>query len=64
LRAFILNFKGLWEEHLHLVEFSYNNSYQASIYIKMALFEALLEGSVDHLSAGMNSEKGDIWDPT
>ena len=39
LRACMLDFKGSWEDHLHLVEFSYNNSYQASI--KMAPFEAL-----------------------
>ena len=31
LRASILDFKGSWEEHLPLVEFPYNNSYQASI---------------------------------
>jgi hypothetical protein len=28
-----------WEDYLHLVEFSYNNGYQASL--KMSLFEAL-----------------------
>ena len=27
----MLDFKGSWEDHLHLVEFAYNNSYQASI---------------------------------
>ena len=31
LRACVLNLKGSWEEHLPLVEFAYNNSYQASI---------------------------------
>ena len=31
LRACVLDHKGSWEEHLPLVEFSYNNSYQASI---------------------------------
>ena len=35
----MLDFKGSWEDHLYLVEFSYNNSYLASI--KMAPFEAL-----------------------
>ena len=35
----MIDFKGSWEDHLHLTEFSYNNSYQASI--KMAPFEAL-----------------------
>lgn len=39
LRACILDFGGSWEDHFHLVEFSYNNSYQASI--EMAPYEAL-----------------------
>lgn len=39
LRACVLSWKGNWEDHLALVEFAYNNSYQASI--KMAPFEAL-----------------------
>jgi len=39
LRACMIEFKGSWEDYLHLAEFSYNNSYQASI--KMAPFEAL-----------------------
>ena len=39
LRACVLNHKGSWEEHLPLVKFAYNNSYQASI--QMAPYEAL-----------------------
>ena len=39
LRACVLDFKGRWEEHFPLVEFSYKNSYQASI--QMAPYEAL-----------------------
>ena len=39
LRACILDHQGSWEEHLALVEFAYNNSYQASI--QMAPYEAL-----------------------
>ena len=39
LRACILDFRGNWDDHLPLIEFSYNNSYQASI--KMAPYEAL-----------------------
>ena len=35
----MLDFKGSWEDHLHLVEFSYNNSYHVSI--DMPPFEAL-----------------------
>ena len=39
LRACVLDHKGSWEEHLPLVEFVDNNSYQASI--QMAPYEAL-----------------------
>ena len=39
LRACVLDFKDSWEEHLPLVEFTYNNSYQASI--QMTPYEAL-----------------------
>ena len=39
LRACILDHKGSWEEHFPLVEFAYNNSYQASIL--MAPYEVL-----------------------
>ena len=39
MRACVLDLKGSWEEHLPLVEFAYNNSYQVSI--QMAPYEAL-----------------------
>lgn len=39
MRACILDFGGSWEDHLHLVEFSYNNIYQECIGI--ASYEAL-----------------------
>ena len=39
LRACVLDLKGSWEEHLPLVEFAYNNSYQDSI--QMTPYEAL-----------------------
>ena len=39
LGACVLDLKGRWEEHLPLVEFAYNNSYQASI--QMTPYEAL-----------------------
>ena len=39
LRACMLDFKGNWSNHFSLVEFAYNNSYQASI--GMASYEAL-----------------------
>ncbi|KAL0539443.1 hypothetical protein IC582_023655 [Cucumis melo] len=39
LRACVLEFSGSWDSHLHLMEFAYNNSYQATI--GMAPLEAL-----------------------
>nr|GEX62334.1 putative reverse transcriptase domain-containing protein [Tanacetum cinerariifolium] len=39
LRAYAIDFGKGWEKHLPLVEFSYNNSYHASI--KVSQFEAL-----------------------
>ena len=39
LRACVLDHKGSWEEQFSLVEFAYNNNYQASI--QMAPYEAL-----------------------
>ncbi|GJU27919.1 putative reverse transcriptase domain-containing protein [Tanacetum coccineum] len=39
LRAYVIDFGNSWVKHLPLVEFSYNNSYHASI--KAAPFEAL-----------------------
>ena len=39
LRACVLDLKGSWDEHLPLVEFAYNNSYQ--LRIQMATYEAL-----------------------
>ena len=39
LRAYVLDHKGSWEKHFYLLEFAYNNSYQASI--QMAPNEAL-----------------------
>ena len=39
LRACVLDLKGNWDEHFPLVEFAYNNSYQASI--QMPPYKAL-----------------------
>ena len=35
----MMEFKGIWDTHLALIDFAYNSSYQASI--EMAPFEAL-----------------------
>nr|GEY40442.1 putative reverse transcriptase domain-containing protein [Tanacetum cinerariifolium] len=39
LRAYVIDFESSWDRHFPLAEFSYNNSYHASI--KAAPFEAL-----------------------
>ena len=39
LRAYVIEFCGSWDRHLPLMEFAYNNSYQASV--GMAPCEAL-----------------------
>ena len=39
MRACILDFQGIWEDHIPLIEFAYNNSYQATI--GMAPYEEL-----------------------
>ncbi|GKF01085.1 putative reverse transcriptase domain-containing protein [Tanacetum coccineum] len=39
LRAYVIDFGSSWDHHLPLVEFSYNNSYHASI--KVVPYEAL-----------------------
>ncbi|GKC52362.1 putative reverse transcriptase domain-containing protein [Tanacetum coccineum] len=39
LRAYVVDFKGSWDVHLPLVEFSYNNNYHSSV--RCAPFKAL-----------------------
>ena len=39
LRMYVMDQPSKWEDYLHLVEFSYNNGYHASL--KMINFEAL-----------------------
>ena len=39
LRACVVDFKGSWDDHLPLIEFTYNNSYHSSI--RMNIFESL-----------------------
>jgi hypothetical protein len=45
LRMYVMDKPSKWEDYLHLVEFAYNNGYQASL--KMSPFEALYaEGAI------------------
>jgi hypothetical protein len=39
LRMYVMDKSSKWEDYLHLVEFAYNNGYQASL--KMSPFESL-----------------------
>ena len=39
MRAYVLEFRGNWDEHIPLMKFAYNNSYHSSI--EMAPYEAL-----------------------
>jgi hypothetical protein len=39
LRMYVMDQPLKWEDYIHLVEFSYNDGYHASL--KMSLFEAL-----------------------
>ena len=39
LRMYVMDLGGSWDEHLPLVEFSYNNSYHCSI--EIAPYEAM-----------------------
>ena len=41
LRMYVINQLGKWKYYIHLVEFAYNNNYQASI--KMSPFEVLYD---------------------
>ncbi|WMV25019.1 hypothetical protein MTR67_018404 [Solanum verrucosum] len=39
LRAYVIDFKGNWDDHFPLIEFAYNNSYHSSV--EMTPFKAL-----------------------
>jgi hypothetical protein len=47
LRMYVMDQLSKWENYIHLVEFTYNNEYQASL--KMSLFEALHGGKCNTL---------------
>ena len=60
LRACVLNHKGSWEEHLPLVEFAYNNSYQVSIQMTpyKALYGRLCRSPICWIEVGESSITG------
>nr|GEV45999.1 hypothetical protein [Tanacetum cinerariifolium] len=61
LRAYVLDFKGSWDVHLMLVEFSYNNNYHASV--RCAPFEALYGRKYRSLIMWANIGEGQLIGP-
>ena len=60
LRACALDYGSSWEDNLPYAEFSYNNSYQASL--KMALSKHCTEGGAGPLCCGMKLETASCLD--
>ncbi|XP_043725645.1 uncharacterized protein LOC122672217 [Telopea speciosissima] len=60
LRACALDLKGSWEKHLPLVEFAYNNSFQATI--GWPHMKHYMVRNVDLLFIGMRLVNGKLWD--
>nr|GFB70433.1 putative reverse transcriptase domain-containing protein [Tanacetum cinerariifolium] len=58
LRACVIDFGSSWDKHLPLVEFTYNNSYHASI--KAAPFEALYGRNCDKVMLKVSPWRGVI----
>ena len=59
LRACVLDFGGSWEDHIPLVEFSYNNNFQPSI--GMAHMRLFMAGNVDLQFVRMMWVRGNFW---
>ena len=59
LRDCVIDFKGSWDDHLPLIEFSYNNSYHSSI--GMAPFEALMVDGVGQQLGGSRLKSRPFW---
>ncbi|GKD22594.1 putative reverse transcriptase domain-containing protein [Tanacetum coccineum] len=56
LRACVIDFGSSWDRHLPLFEFSYNNSYHASIK-GIADMRLCTDENVDHLFTGVSRQK-------
>ncbi|GKD57273.1 putative reverse transcriptase domain-containing protein [Tanacetum coccineum] len=61
LRACVIDFRSSWDRHLPVVEFSYNNSYHASI--KAAPYEALYERKCRSLVCWSEVGDSQLTDP-
>ena len=58
LQACVMDFKGNWVEHLPLIKFTYNNSFQSCI--GMAPYEALYGGLLDPPMCWMESGEASL----
>ena len=61
LRACALKNGQSWDKNLSYAEFSYNNSYQASL--KMSPFEAYMDANAEHHYSGIRLERVKSLDP-
>ena len=59
LRMYVMDKPLKWEDYLHLVEFSYNNGYQASL--KIIPFEALWKKMKHTSQLGQPSRLHNSW---
>ncbi|GKC05380.1 putative reverse transcriptase domain-containing protein [Tanacetum coccineum] len=50
LRAYVLDFKGSWDVHLSLVEYSYNNSYHAEVREGQLIGPELVQETTEKIS--------------
>lgn len=55
LRAYVLDFRGSWKNHVPLIEFAYNNSYQETIQMS-PLARPYMEVNLDRLYVGIKLE--------
>jgi transposase InsO family protein len=61
LRIYVMDEPYKWEDYLHLVEFAYNNGYQASV--RMSPFEALYGRKCDTLVSCDNPTDRVVLEP-
>ena len=61
LRIYVMDQPSKWEDYIHLVQFTYNNGYKASL--KMSLFEALYGRKCNTLVSWDNPENRAVVGP-
>ncbi|MDV3181191.1 MAG: hypothetical protein Q8830_03170 [Candidatus Phytoplasma australasiaticum] len=61
LQAYVIDFRGSWDDHLPLVEFAYNNNYHSNI--QMAPYEALYGKKYRSLISWFDVEETELIGP-